>query len=162
MKTQEQKNKLTQLYKDVFDTKKDIMETLKTNGFKIITKFSEITTTSNICYFNYRTNEVDAYVHKKLVKKPSSSVNINSTNYWKTLDLTCKKHHKEKGKKLFVNYSYNLTSVSDKMFTVVDQVEGTSLTLPTSKMNHFSLPYANTCHSVQGLLTGCAYHNFRF
>ena len=37
------------------------------------------------------------------------------------------------------------------MFTVVDQVEGTSLTLPTSKINHFSLPYANTCHSVQGL-----------
>ena len=100
LKTQEQKDKLEQLYKDVFDTKKDIMETLKTNGFKIITQFSEITTTSNICNFNYRTNEVNAYVHKKLVKKPSSSVNINGTNYWKTLDLTCKKHHKEKGKKL--------------------------------------------------------------
>ena len=41
LKTQEQKNKLEQLYKDVFDTKKDIMETLKTNGFKIITKFSK-------------------------------------------------------------------------------------------------------------------------
>ena len=151
LKTQEQKDKLAQLYLDVFDTKKDIMETLKHHGFKIITEFSQVKTLSNICYFNYRTNEVNKYVHSKLVKKPSSAIKIKGVEYWKELNLTCKKHHKEKGKKLFVNYSYNLSSISDKVFTVVDPVEGTSMTLPTAKLNHFSLPYANTCHSVQGM-----------
>jgi len=127
------------------------MTTLKNFGFKTISKLSDVTTLANICYFNFRTNEVNQFVHKNLIKKPQKTVKIEKVNYWEDLELTCKEHYKEKGKKLYVNYAYKLSSINQKLFTVIDPVAGTSFTLPIKKLNHFSLPYANTCHSVQGL-----------
>ncbi len=151
LKTQEQKDKLIQLQTEIFDTKKNVMDTLKKHGFKIISKFSDIQTTSNICYFNFRTNEVNKYVHKTLIKAPKETVLVKGVTYWKDLELTCKKRYKEKGKKLFVNYTYKLDSLTKSTFKVTDVVEGTYCILPIAKLDDFSLPYANTCHSVQGL-----------
>lgn len=142
LKTDKQRNQLEQLQKDVFDPNKDIMTTLKTFGFKIINKMSDVKTQHNICYFNFRTNEVNKHVHTKLIKsKPKERIIINKVEYWQGLELICKEHFKEKGKKLYVNYSYNLTAINQKDFTVKDIVEGTTLTLPINKITkHFSLP----------------------
>ena len=52
LKTEEQRSKLKQLKKDIFNLKKDPLQTLKSHGFKTIHNFSQIKTTQNICYFN--------------------------------------------------------------------------------------------------------------
>lgn len=151
LKTQSQREKLYQLKVDVFDLKKDVLTTLKNYGFKIINKFSEIDTLHNICYFNFRTDQVNEYVHKKLVQKSEGAIKIKGVNYWVGLELTCKQHYKEKGRKLFKNTTYNIMAINDKQFTIKAVVENTTFTFPISKLSYFSLPYANTCHSVQGI-----------
>ena len=150
-KTQEQRDKLHQLKADVFDKKKNTIDTLKRFGFKIITEMKNVKSTKNICYFNYRTNQVNKHVHKHLVTKPANTVKFNYVDYWQGLELTCKKHYQSKGVRLFKNYVYCITKIDNKKFTVTDRVEGTSFTGDLDMLDHFKLPYANTCHSVQGL-----------
>ena len=151
LKTQEQRDKLHQLKADVLDKKKNIIDTLKRFGFKIITEMKNVKSTKNICYFNYRTNQVNKHVHKHLVTKPANTVKLNYVDYWQGLELTCKKHYQSKGVRLFKNYVYCITKIDNKKFTVTDRVEGTSFTGDLDMLDHFKLPYANTCHSVQGL-----------
>jgi len=84
-------------------------------------------------------HKVNQHVHAKLItNKPpiKSRVTINKIAYWKGLELICKEHFKEKGKKLYVNYSYNLTSISQHFFTVQDIIEGTTMTLHYRRTNY--------------------------
>lgn len=142
LKNEEQRQKLKKLKENVFNPKKNIMTTLKEFGFKIITKFSQVKTQKNICYFNFRTEDVNKYVHKNLVKKPET-VKHKGVDYWNNLDLTCKQHFKEKkGRKLFVNYIYKFSTLNEKYFTVKETVSNTTFTFPMEKLSHFSLPYA--------------------
>jgi len=55
LKTDKQRKQLEQLQKDVFDPKKNIMATLKSFGFKVITNMADVKTQHNVCYFNFRT-----------------------------------------------------------------------------------------------------------
>jgi len=138
--------------KDILSKPKEIIQTLKDFGFKTISNMSELKTTKNICYFNqYRTNVVNKYVHRKLIKKPTNVFTINGVDYWKGLELTCTKHHKAKGIRLYVNYTYVIESIGEKFFKIIDDVEEKNFTLDISLLSHFKLPYADTCHSVQGL-----------
>ncbi|MBS1736426.1 MAG: hypothetical protein JSS98_07425 [Bacteroidetes bacterium] len=159
LKSDDDRKKLAQLKADVFNRKKNVMETLKQFGLKIITSMSDVKSKRNICYFNFRNQQVNTHVHKKLVKTPKNHVAITqvegkkskTTNYWKGLKLTCKKHWQQKGVRLFKNYTYEITFISQETFTVKDVVEDTTLTFPIAMLDHFILSYANTCHSVQGL-----------
>jgi len=93
LKTDEQRNKLYQLKKDIFNLKKDPLQTLKSHGFPTIHKFSQIKTTQNICYFNPRTIRVNKHVNETLVKVPDNNVyTINGTKYWPGLEIICKQH----------------------------------------------------------------------
>ncbi|HRP37714.1 MAG TPA: hypothetical protein PLS50_07960, partial [Candidatus Dojkabacteria bacterium] len=152
LKTDEQRQQLTQLQKDVFDPTKNIIQTLKRFGFKIITNMTDVTTRKNICYFNFRREIVNSHIHKLIKDKPKHKVRVDKFDYWPGMEITCKEHFKDKGKKLFVNYVYTITYINNETFTVQDIAEGTTMTLPLSQLTkHFSQPYANTCHSVQGL-----------
>ncbi|HRP36789.1 MAG TPA: hypothetical protein PLS50_03190, partial [Candidatus Dojkabacteria bacterium] len=120
---------------------------------------SDVSSKRNICYFNFRNKIVNSHVHNKLVKTPSQYVEISQadgkktakTKYWKGLQLTCKKHWQQKGLRIFKNYTYEITFINQEKFTVQDIVENTTLTFPIEMLDHFSLSYSNTCHSVQGL-----------
>ena len=129
-----------------------MLNTLKKHGFRVITKMSQLNSTQNICYFNYRTNQVNKYVHKKLIKAPKNTTTVDNTQYWKDLELVLKSQkNKINGIRLFINYTYQITSINNKQFTVRDPVENISVTTPIEMMDRFKLPYASTCHSVQGL-----------
>ena len=158
LKTESQRKHLLQLKKDIFDPKKNPLDTLKRMGFPIITKMSEVTSMQNICYSNYRTRDVNKHVHNKLIEKPKHTVVIDNTHYWPGLELIYKskknknnKKNKVNGIRQYTNYSYIITSINKKQFTIREPVEGTSVTLPIDMLDSFKLPYANTCHSVQGL-----------
>ena len=55
---QEDRDKLDQLKKDIFDLSKDVLQTLKDFGFKIVKKMKDVKTLTNICYFNFRAKSV--------------------------------------------------------------------------------------------------------
>ena len=66
----------------------------------------------------------------------------------------------EKAVKLFVNYTYKIESIytlkinkkTEKIFKLKDESDGSIQNINAKIIqNHFKLPYASTCHSVQGL-----------
>ena len=71
LKTDEQRESLSDLKRDIFDPKKDIMKTLTSAGFNTISNFSDIKSTKNICYFNYRVDVVNGHVNKYIAQNQS-------------------------------------------------------------------------------------------
>jgi hypothetical protein len=151
LKNKEDIEKLINLKKDILDPKKDVMATLKKYKFKTIGDLNDLKTTSNICFFNYRCDVVNSYVHNQLVKKPKKTTKINKVEYWPGLELVCKEHYKAKGVRLFVNYGYVIKSIGDKFFVINEPVEDIDITLNIALLKHFKLPYASTNHCVQGM-----------
>lgn len=149
LKNEEQRTKLKQLKKEIFETK-DIITTLKKYGFKTISKMSEVKTKQNVCYFNFRVDSVNKYIHKT-IKHPNDSFEHNGIKYYKGLDIVCKKHYKNKNVRLYVNYTYKIESIGEKFFIIHDEIENQKFTLDIKLLDIFKLPYAGTCHSVQGL-----------
>ena len=158
LKTESQRKHLLQIKKDIFNTNKNPLDTLKRHGFPIITKMSQVKSIQNICYSNYRTRDVNKYVHNKLIEKPKHTVVIDNTHYWPGLELIYKskknknnKKNKVNGVRQYTNYSYILTSINKKKFTIREPVEGSSVIMQIDMLERFKLPYANSCYSVQGL-----------
>jgi len=120
---QDDKEKLKQLKKDIFDQSKDIMTTIKKYNFKIIKSSNELTTTTNISYFKNKAYEINQHIQKK-EKLPEFYVpvdyhNENSTKkytlkYYKDQTIVCKTHHQSKNGRLYVNFQYIITSIDDK------------------------------------------------
>ena len=113
----------------------------KNHNFKVISNMSE-------CYFKYRTKQVNKYVHRNLIEHPKKFFCIDNMLYWTDLQLICKKHFQANGIRLFTNTSYTIKSINNKQFTIFRDDQ--TFTFPIKILGHFQLPYANTCHSVQG------------
>jgi len=152
VKTDKERETLKQLKNDIFDTKLDIMTTLKKHKFKIIEDMKDVKTTRNICYFNYRQNIINRHIHKQ-VSKPHdiNSVQVKGIDYYNGLELICSKHYSNKGIRLYVNYIYKIIDINDKTFTICDILDEMSIKLEINKLDLFKLPYTSTCHSMQGL-----------
>ena len=120
--------------------------------FKTIHKYSEITSTKNISYFNYRAERINKIIHNR-IKKPEKTFNICGIEYYDGLELICKKHYKNKKCRLYVNYVYVLKYIDtkNKEFTIIEPVDNVKMTFDLKMLDHFKLSYCSTCHSVQGL-----------
>jgi hypothetical protein len=128
------------------------MSTLKKYKINIISNMKDVKTINNICYFNFRCDTVNKFVHNNLVSiADKEGIKIKDLFYYKGLELICKEHYKNKNVRLFVNYTYVITKISGKFITLCEQVENKTFTLPIAILSKFKLPYANTNHSVQGL-----------
>jgi hypothetical protein len=151
LESEEDKQKLYSLKDDIFDMKKKPMDTLKSYGFNIIHKFSQIETLKNISYFNNRAKTVSKYVHKNLVKQPKKCVIIDDIEYYKSLNIVCRKRHNTKEGKIYINYTYKIVFINDKTMTILDENDGSSFEFPTSMIRtHFKLEYCMTVFCVQG------------
>jgi hypothetical protein len=128
LKTEDDRNKLRDLKKEIFENPKNIIKILEKYKFKTCRSLKDIKTLENICYFNFRTDTVNNHIHN-LVTKPEKTVIINKIPYWEGLELICKKHYsvKSKGIRLFVNYAYKIQKISSESFTICDKVENVTL-----------------------------------
>lgn len=72
--------------------------------------------------------------------------------YYKGLELICRAHNQKP--KLFVNYSYFIDDFDEQTFTIFDDIANEKYTLDKQMLENFTLPYAATCHAVQGLSMG--------
>ena len=151
LKSDEQRESLCQLKKDIFNPDKKVIDTLKHHGFKMISSLSELRSTTNICYYNDQANDVNTHVHKYLVKQPKKFFVIGGVKYWVGLELLCKKQYRAETARLLTNYTYVIKSINRQTITLCDEVEDHTFKLPISVLEYFKLPYASTCYCVQGL-----------
>ena len=71
--------------------------------------------------------------------------------YYTGLEIICRKRFNE-GKYTFnVNYTYEIIKFDEESVWLRDICDDEEIEICIGKMNHFSLPYCMTCHSVQGL-----------
>jgi hypothetical protein len=150
LKNEEDKIKLSNIKDDIFNYSKDVIETFKKYGIKLIYKMEDVKTKNNICYFNFRCQKINEHIHK-LIKTENKTITINKIKYWKGLELICKEHFKNAKARLFTNYRYILNSIDNNKFTVIEPVENIKMSFKISMLKYFRLPYANTCDSVQGM-----------
>ena len=152
VKTAKQRKILNKLKEDIFDKKKNPIDIFRQHKFKIINHMSQLKTTQNICYFNFRAEEINRHVHDNLVVKPKEHViKIKGVEYYPELNIVCRKHYKKEGIHLIVNYVYKIVFINDKKFIIMDEFEGSTFTLDINLMKYFKLEYASTVHSVQGM-----------
>jgi hypothetical protein len=151
LKSEEDRQKLINLKNDIFNTKISIEKLCKKYGINTVKDLDDVTTNQNITYFNYYTDMVNSFCHKK-VKAPQDHVMIKGVKYWKSLNVICKKHYQVKAVKTFVNYIYEIIGFNKNSITVRDPLDRTIIELSHKLFSeHFRLSYSNTCHSCQGL-----------
>ena len=86
---------------------------------------SELTTSKNYSFFNFRGEKINKYVQNNIVKVPKGAIKIDDYYYYEGL--------------------------ADKKFTIVEPVDEVEITLESHLLKkHFKLPYCSTVHSVQG------------
>ena len=135
--------------------KKDIFKGAPiTFGIATVTDMKDVTTTTNIDFFNYRCNYVNKVIHGK-AKRPTTGVtNIDGIDIWNGLTLVCKKLFENAGGfKTYVNNMYRVDGTG-KYIKLVDTSDDSNVFSMDRNMlwKIFSLAYCSTCHSVQGCI----------
>ena len=152
LKTQDDRNKLVGLKTDVFDKTISVIDICKKYNISTETDFNNVKTKNNITYFNDYAKKVNKHIHGLYGKQTKHTIEVNGIGYYPGLELVCEKHYQNKGFRLFVNYTYVIKSVNKSECVIVEPNEDVYITLKTENLTTlFRLPYANTCHSVQGL-----------
>lgn len=152
LKTDEDRAKLAGLKVDVFNKDISIRRICKKYGIKTETDFENVKTKSNITYFNDYARKVNEHIHAMCAKTNSKTKKINGIKYYPGLELICNTHHQIGKLRCYVNYTYVIKSVNSAVCVLEEPNEGTIITIKSDSLNmYFGLPYAYTCHSVQGL-----------
>jgi len=102
----------------------------------------EVNTKLNICLFNFRCNQVNERVHTDIFNK--------TAKFEVGQEVICRKY--ERVNKLVTNYKYRITKMKKQDVVITDEVDNINYKItPQILLNHFKLPYAVTCDSVQGI-----------
>jgi len=127
------------------DSKHKIINILKEYGIKLIYDTEEIDTEKNVCALNRTCESVNELMYNKLHPE---------NKYYIYQDLICRKSFKQKSKQIgFVNFTYTILDMDERndRYTLSDG-ENDNITITKEQLiTNFKLPYARTCHSLQGL-----------
>jgi hypothetical protein len=147
-KKEEDKQRIKKLKDDIFNTKLDIVDTLKKHNIKLIYSMKDVKTLKNISFFrDMRCEIVNKWVHYDLLK--------NSKEYYEGLEIVCKKYYKCKDFKINPNYSFIIKKMTKEFIMIEDDVNNIQYKInPTMLKTHFRLPYCYTCDSIQGMTFG--------
>ncbi len=109
---------------------------------KIVNKLDDVCSENNVVY----TNQCGDYINKSIHAKKSPG-----RKYFKGLKLIgSHTAETEKGHKIYVNYTYYIDKIRGDTAHINNLEE--VFTVKLSELDlHFKLPYARTCHSMQGL-----------
>jgi hypothetical protein len=127
LNSEDDKEKLNNLKTDIFNEKnnKNIIDLLKNYGFNIITNMKDVKTTNNICYFNFKVNKVNKYVHNNLIDIPNNYLTYKDVKYFKNLYIVCKSHTITKSNiNITENNNLNYTKDNEGIIKfIIDNVE---------------------------------------
>jgi hypothetical protein len=162
LKNEKDKEMMMNLKNDLLNSEMPIADIITKYKFKTINSMSSLKTKKNVCYFNEsRAQIVNNYVHSHIVETPKDAVEYNGVKLWKGLDLVCKNkavkaikvHDMPKSTKFtfFKNYHYTIKNIDGNIVTLYESSEDISIDVNIkSCVSYFSLPYADTVHSIQG------------
>lgn len=104
----------------------------------------------HITYTNPTAKEVNKYWHEKnKVKK--GYVTIDDIKYYPNMDVVCRNYIRLGKQKIHINFVYEITDINREKVTLIDKLTNEEFVLKTQMLKNFSLNYARTCHSVQGV-----------
>lgn len=159
LKTKEDQERLKQVKYDIFSGEMSMKEVIdKHFQSNIISKLEDMRG-YGICTRNKTVDAVNNYQHKKQKCNQVIKVNINGVLYYKGMELVCRKHliiTKTEKKQIvskqrfIINHTYKIKKVSKCEF-VLEDWGGGEYTLNTNFLSYFSLNYARTGYSVQGI-----------
>ena len=130
------------LKRDIFDTSLSIEFICYKYGLNTIKSMDEVNTKLNICLFNFRCDQVNERIHFGVLDK--------KTKFQVGQEIICRKY--ERVNKLVTNYKYRITKMKKQDVVITDEVDNIHYKItPQILLNHFKLPYAVTCDSVQGM-----------
>ena len=154
LKNQEDRDKMAQLKADVFNPSISVSDICTTHNIRQVSDIKATTTKRNIAYFNYYAPIVNNIVHKLYATEDENNIIVRDNAYYKGLEVVCTTHMTAKGGvRLYVNYTYAIHTISAKYFTVIEPVDNEVIahSFKISEIaKYFRLPYADTCHSIQG------------
>jgi hypothetical protein len=140
LKTKEDRDKLEQIYNDIFNKDIPLRKTIK-KYFKMTEKH----TTSNkaIAYKNDTCSNVSKHIRKNLNKQMEYEVGET---------LICREYFRINIKDaMYVNYEYEIIKVSDKIITLQDITSDKQYEIKIADIRKkFIYSYCSTCHSAQG------------
>jgi len=146
LKNPEDRKKLENIEKLIFESDLSTVEIAKELMTKYFNTTSRINTSKAVCYFNETCKAVNAayrkskgYTEEYLIKE----------------HIVCKHYLRLKKIKYNVNYEYVITGKTDttiKFKDITDNSVEFELGIPTMR-KHFDYAYATTCHSFQGSST---------
>jgi hypothetical protein len=138
----EDKKKIVNLKQDIFDTSLSIELICNKYGLNTIKSMNDVNTKLNICLFNFRCDQVNERIQYGVLNK--------DTKFEVGQEVICRKY--ERINKLITNYKYRITKMKKQDVVITDEVDNISYKItPQILLNHFKLPYAVTCDSVQGI-----------
>lgn len=137
------------------DKIKDELFNQKVTPIEIIKKYFKPTnkpTGFNVCYYNKTVDKINRLVHTQEYKPKSKGVIINDIYYEKGMYIVSSGHLKIGKDKICTNYFYTIVDINAKNITIKQIDDDKTFKLDYTQIkNHFTLSYANTCHSVQAL-----------
>lgn len=141
-KNNDDKKRIVELKKDIFNLNMTIEEICKKHKINIVRKLSDVKTKINISLFNFRCEQVNNHVDKNMLNHKEDFIVGGN--------IICRKY--ERKLKLNTNYTYKIIKINKKEITILDEVDNKEYKITECILrNHFKLPYALTCDSVQGL-----------
>jgi hypothetical protein len=159
LKNKEDQERLKQVKYDIFSGEMSMKEVIYKHFEKNIINNLEDMKGYGVCTRNKTVDAVNNYQHKKQKCNQVIKVNINDVLYYKGLELVCRKHliiTKTEKKQIvskqryIINHTYKIKKVSKTEFLLEDW-NNNEYTLNTNFLSYFSLNYARTGYSVQGI-----------
>ena len=148
VKTEEERQRLLDLKKDIFENGLDATDVAK-KYFKVISNLNHARG-KMIAYRNKTVNAINRYCHDKQ-ETPAKFVTHNEIKYYPGVQLRCRKFFLKDSVKFRINYIYEITKISKTDVSVMDIDTKKEIALPLDYLSKFTLNYAYTGHSFQGI-----------
>jgi len=140
---------------------KEIIPLLRKYNFNIINSMDQVKTKNSICYFNFRCDQVNNYIHNNLIDIPENFIELNEIKYFIGMNLICKKYlcltnttkNSTKKIKLHVNHKYKIVNYTDKLIELYDEIKDKTIFINHKQLYNFKLSYSRNIYSIQGLST---------
>ena len=163
LENEEDREKLKNFKKDIFNMNLNVMDIFKKYNFKIVNKIDELSTTKNISYFRSRSYKINQHVQNNLVSIPDDYIeytyicngNEYTFKYYVGQRVICRQCFKRKRCQLFTNYIYEIVNIEkeddDYSITIKNINDNKEMIIKYDQLKYMSLPYSSTSHSTQGM-----------
>ena len=143
------RQKIEQIKKDIFNINIDVTTTIK-KYFKTVTKYNDVITEQNITYSNKTATNVSEHIHN-IKKYDTNKIVIDQKTYYENMELVCRKAIRSDKLTLHTNYIYLLKSIKNKIIKLFEPVDNIYIEISISQFKEsMRMNYARTGHSIQG------------